>query len=194
MFRTRQVHILIALLLSIIAPVNASAFDLQWPLTCELGKDCWIQQYADHDTGPGASDFMCGSATYDGHDGTDIRVRDTSMTAPVVAAADGVVKGMRDGVHDKLVVTDSDKQAVANRECGNGVLVGHRNGWETQYCHMKSGSVVVRKGEKVAAGQKLGDVGYSGAAAFPHMHLSVRYNGKKVDPFSGDLNEFLRCG
>ena len=40
-----------------------------------------------------------------------------------------------------------------------------------------------KPGDPVTAGQRLGGVGYSGMAAFPHVHLSVRRNGVAVDPF-----------
>ena len=33
-------------------------------------------------------------------------------------------------------------------------------------------------------GQVLGQVGQSGNAAFPHLHLSVRHNADKIDPFA----------
>ncbi len=164
-------------------------FELAVPVDCEFGKTCWIQQYPDHDSGAGAKNYLCGASTYDGHDGTDIRVLDTSKTAPVIAAAPGIVMGTRDGVTDRLMKTGADKTAVANRECGNGVLIEHRDGWQTQYCHMKSGSVAVRKGDKVSAGTRLGDIGFSGAVEFPHLHLTLRRNKKVVDPFSGLLSD-----
>jgi hypothetical protein len=41
---------------------------------CELGKICFVQNYVDVDPGPAALDFTCGSATYDGHKGIDIRL------------------------------------------------------------------------------------------------------------------------
>jgi len=50
---------------------------------------------------------------------------------------------------------------------------------------MRQGSLIVRTGDIVARGQRLGDVGYSGKAKFSHLHLSVRHNGETVDPFSG---------
>ena len=176
-------------LLSIASASSLHAADMQFefPLACELGKTCWIQQYADHDPGPDARDFKCGAVTYDGHDGTDIRVRSTTDSADVIASAAGVVAGTRDGVDDHLMQSEADKNAVANRECGNGVRINHPGNWSTQYCHMKNGSITVRKGDKVEAGQVLGRVGYSGAAAFPHLHLSVQHQKRTVDPFSGDL-------
>ena len=42
---------------------------------------------------------------------------------------------------------------------------------------------MVEKGDQVERGQKLGEVGYSGFAAFPHMQLAVRKNGLTIDPF-----------
>jgi len=159
---------------------------------CEIGKTCWIQQYADHDSGPGARDYTCGSETYDGHDGTDFRVLDTWHTAPVVASASGIVKAVRDGVADHLVVNDADRKAVAHIECGNGVLIDHGAGWQTQYCHLKQGSLAVRPGDQVSQGQKLGDIGYSGLAAFPHVHLTVRKDGNAIDPFLPSTDQ--ACG
>ncbi len=186
---SRALGLVLAAIVWIACAVQSFAFELDMPLICEPGKTCWVQQYPDHDATAGAQDYLCGSAVYDGHDGTDIRVLDTSTTAPVVAAAAGTVTGVRDGVADNLMKTDADKAAVANRECGNGVVINHGNGWETQYCHMKMGTVIVKTGAKVLSGERLGDVGYSGAAAFPHVHLTVRKNKRSVDPFSGPMKD-----
>ena len=166
-------------------PVKAFGFDLQLPLQCEFGKNCWIQQYADHDPSAGTADYMCSSETYDGHDGTDFRVPNVTSDVAVIAAAAGVVLAIRDGVDDRLASTPELITAVSKIECGNGVLIRHEDGFETQYCHMKKGSVIAKAGDRVEAGAILGKVGYSGAAAFPHLHLSVRRNGEKLDPFSG---------
>jgi murein DD-endopeptidase MepM/ murein hydrolase activator NlpD len=174
----------------------ARAFELGLPIACTLGSDCFVQQYVDRDPGPGIRDYACGAATNDGHDGTDIRVKtlaDVDRGVAVLAAAPGVIKGLRDGMPDRVVANDAGRAAVKDRECGNGVVIDHGEGWETQYCHMRRGSVAVAKGAKVAAGETLGDVGYSGLAQFPHVHLTVRHNGKAVDPFApGEANS--NCG
>jgi Peptidase family M23 len=112
----------------------------------------------------------------------------------VIASAPGIVKGTRDGVEDRLMKSDADKQAVASIECGNGVVIAHEGGYETQYCHMRKGSVAVKKGDRVETGARLGEIGYSGAAAFPHMHLSVRKDGRKIDPFSGLMENACEMG
>lgn len=173
----------------------AAALELAVPLDCTPGTDCFIQQYVDWDKGPGASDYACGAETYDGHEGTDIRLRttaDVERGVAVKAATDGVVIGMRDGEQDHLVRTDADRAAIKDRECGNGVLLDHGDGWHTQYCHMRKGSVAVKKGDHVATGAKLGEVGYSGDAAFAHMHLQVSKDDKVVDPFLAD--DSSACG
>ena len=165
--------------------LQAQALELEQPLACTFGVDCWIQQYADHDQGPAAVDYTCGTETYDKHDGTDFRIRDTTQNVDVIVAAAGTVLGVRDGMDDHMINSQEEIAALGNRECGNGVLIDNGDGWQTQYCHMRKGSVAVKQGDVVELGQKLGDVGFSGAAAFPHMHLSVRRNGAKIDPFSG---------
>ena len=163
-----------------------NGFSLTLPLGCTIGKECFIQQYPDDDLGAGAKDYRCGGETYEGHDGTDFRIVSAKLAIDVLAAAPGRVKAFRDGVDDILVETAADKARVKNRECGNGVVIEHDGDWETQYCHMRHGSVAVKNGQTVGAGTPLGKVGYSGDAQFPHVHLSVRRNGKKIDPFLGE--------
>jgi hypothetical protein len=171
----------------LLAGGQAEALELELPLACTLGTDCWVQQYPDHDKGPGAVDFTCGTATYNGHSGTDFRVRDTRSNIQVVAAADGTVKAIRNTVEDKLAANDADLKAVSTIECGNGVVISHPGGFETQYCHMRKGSITVRAGQPVKAGENLGRVGFSGRAAFTHLEFILRRAGKKLDPFSGEL-------
>ncbi len=180
------------LLLAAHAAAVASEMRFGLPIACEPERDCWLQNHADRDAGPGVLDYACGAQSYDGHDGTDIRVRDTAATADILASAAGIVKAIRDGEADNLVKTHADRAAVANRECGNGVLIVHDGGWETQYCHMKRGSVAVKPGQRVEAGERLGSVGYSGMAAFPHVHLAIRKAGQALDPFAPDAT--LACG
>jgi hypothetical protein len=174
--------------LSALAQTNFERLDLSFPLKCSLGVDCFVQQLADMDPSSLAVDPYCGSASYDGHKGSDFRILslvEINKNVPVLASADGMVKGIRDGEPDKLVKTDQDRKGVENRECGNGIVLDHGNGIETQYCHMKQDSLLVKNGETVKRGQRLGSVGVSGMAQFPHLHLSVRANGRELDPFTG---------
>ncbi|MBT6095020.1 MAG: M23 family metallopeptidase [Rhodospirillaceae bacterium] len=161
---------------------------LSLPIACDMGKDCWLVNLVDLDSGPGRRDYRCGKQTYDGHKGVDIAVRDVAAMksgVSVVASASGVVKGVRDGMPDRIP-DDRFRRQFRHLYCGNGLVITHKGGWETQYCHLRRGSVAVKSGERVERGQKLGFVGHSGMAEFPHVHLSVRRAGKVVDPFLGD--------
>ena len=166
-------------------PLLAEDLELSLPVDCALGKDCFVQNYVDIDPTSAVMTASCDEAGYDGHKGTDFRVLNTSESADVVAAAPGVVKGVRDEMPDRLMLSEDDREQVGGKECGNGVVIAHDNGWETQYCHLKLGSVTVKPGQSVERGARLGRIGYSGFAAFPHVHLSVRKNGEMVDPFLG---------
>lgn len=164
---------------------------LSLPLDCDLGKACFVQNYVDIDPGPQARDFTCGASTYNGHKGVDIRVKSTAASAAfgVLAAADGTVLRGRDGMADRLLrdyaSEDARRSVLAGKDCGNGIVVDHGEGWTTQYCHLKHRSLMVRPGQKVRRGERLGTVGYSGRADFAHVHMTVRYRGEVIDPFTG---------
>ncbi|MCB1500648.1 MAG: M23 family metallopeptidase [Bauldia sp.] len=165
---------------------SALAFDVALPIDCTVGTDCAVQHYVDRDPGEGGADYMCGHQTYDGHDGIDFRIPDLRAMAEgvtVLAAADGVVRAIRDGMEDRNVA-ETGVEAVANRECGNGVMIDHDGGWATQYCHMKMGSIRVKPGDPVSRGAQLGAVGLSGMTEFPHVHFTVYRDGHEIDPFA----------
>ena len=160
---------------------------LSMPLACTIGVDCFIQNYVDADASTQYHDYRCGYLSYDDHRGTDFRpkamnVLETGMS--VLAAADGKVRAVRDGMDD-ISVHVHGKQALQGREAGNSVVIVHGNDWETQYAHLKKGSVAVRAGQIVTRGTVLGQVGLSGNTEFPHLHLEVRHQDKIVDPFVG---------
>ncbi|MDB2439405.1 M23 family metallopeptidase [Hellea sp.] len=168
---------------------KARSIPLQFPLNCTLDEDCFIQQFADMDESQEAVDPFCGGATYDGHKGTDFRLRtfeDIDSNIEVLAAAGGTIKGARKNRPDRLIETAADRRALKGVECGNGVVIDHGNTIETQYCHLKKDSVSVSAGDIVKAGDSLGYVGASGLAQFPHLHLSVRKDGNIIDPFTGN--------
>lgn len=175
-----------AVLLWAAAAQAAPPFTL--PVACTLGHTCFIQQYPDRDPGPGAADHTCGPLSYDGHDGTDIAVPTlAAMQAgvAVLAPADGTVRAIRDGMPD-IAANDPAAPPLEGRDCGNGVLIDHAGGWQSQLCHLAAGSVAVRSGDRVTAGQPVGRIGLSGRTEFPHVHLTLRQGGTAIDPFRPD--------
>ena len=158
------------------------------PLDCVAGPSCFLQNLTDLDPTKGRLDPFCGQATYDGHKGTDIRVRsfkEMDAGVDVLALADGVVLRARDGARDRLVETQADFAAIKGRECGNGVVIDHSaagyEGWSSQSCHLAKGSLVVKAGDNIKRGQKIGRIGLSGSTQFPHVHVTVRKDGQVRD-------------
>ena len=178
-----------ALLAALIwAPATAGAFSMEFPVDCTLGETCFIQQFVDRDPSTGFTDFTCGPLSYDGHKGTDIALptlRDMQNGVTVRAAAAGVVKGLRDGMPD-ISIRDPAAPPLNGRDCGNGLVIDHGGGWETQYCHMARGSLLHKTGDPITAGDDLGLIGLSGNTEFPHLHISVRKDGVEIDPFDPD--------
>ena len=65
---------------------------------------------------------------------------------------------------------------------GNVVHVRHTGSDVTVYAHLSR--IDVRKGQKVAQGQRLGAVGATGWATGPHLHFEFRINGVHKDPLT----------
>ena len=175
-----------ALIMSLAGPALARDFLL--PVDCTLGDTCFIQQYVDRDAGPGIEDFACGKLSYDGHSGTDFSLLSEAQMREGVAVqsiAAGEVTAYRDGVPD-LGAAGTQAARDAGQNCGNGLVIDHDDGWQSQYCHLRSGSVTLRPGDTIEPGQTLGLIGQSGEAEFPHLHLTIRRNGETVDPFQPD--------
>ncbi len=63
---------------------------------------------------------------------------------------------------------------------GNYVLIDHGGGIATLYAHMSNR--LVNEGDRVEAGQQVGNVGLTGSTTGYHLHFEVRENGKVVNP------------
>ena len=100
------------------------------PIDCEIGPTCFIQKYVDLRKGKDYADYRCGSLSNDKHTGTDFRLVNHSVMADgvaVLAAADGIVRNIRDGMPDvdaRLV----GRATVLDRGLGNTVIVDHGGG------------------------------------------------------------------
>ncbi len=190
----QSIRILYFSLLVLPLSVQAADFRLAFPVDCSLGQDCIIQNYVDLDAGNGWQDYNCGTLTYDGHKGTDIRIRDfvaMSEGVAVGAAADGVVLGIRNDMADRRPGERYEDYLgkTTGKECGNGIVLAHEGGFQTQYCHLMKGSVAVKKGAEIKEGDFLGSIGMSGKTQFPHLHISVRHGKKVVGPFNGKCSD-----
>ncbi|MGB0681899.1 MAG: M23 family metallopeptidase [Magnetovibrionaceae bacterium] len=182
--------------LGLLLSLPAQSVELGLPIDCRIGEDCWVVNYPDLDPGDDTRDYRCGKATYNTHKGVDIAVRDNSIMregVDILAAADGTVVRTRDGMQD-INVNEIGLEAIRGKQCGNVVSLSHGDGWYTEYCHLRQNSILVKKGDRVKAGQSLGKLGLSGLTEFPHIHMHVLHNRKVVDPFLGLGNDGAACG
>ncbi len=100
------------------------------------------------------------------HAGLDISATPKS---PVLATAKGVVvKSERDG------------------ELGNVVEIDHGYGFKTLYAHLDK--LMVKAGDTVTRGDKIGLLGTTGRSTGYHVHYEVYKNGKNIDPETTVVN------
>lgn len=60
------------------------------------------------------------------------------------------------------------------------VRIRHKGGYSTLYAHMSR--ILVRKGETVRIGQRIGKVGSTGTSTGNHLHFELQKNGRLLDP------------
>ena len=104
---------------------------------------------------------------------------------PVLAPAAGVVVETFNDQPDNDIGQPPRLEAKAlvenpKRLFGNYILIDHGNGEFGLLAHLKQGSVEVRPGQRVTAGQKLGAIGMSGDASIVHLHFQMQ-SGRGFD-------------
>lgn len=85
-----------------------------------------------------------------------------------------------DGKNQPIYATDDGKVIYRQTQTSGGkvIHIKHDNGYVTEYAHLDTW--VVKKGDKVKMGQKIGTMGKSGNASGEHLHLGV-YKGTKIN-------------
>jgi murein DD-endopeptidase MepM/ murein hydrolase activator NlpD len=88
---------------------------------------------------------------------------------PVVAAADGrVISAGWDGA------------------LGKAVRLRHGNGYKTIYGHLRGFARGIRRGAQVEQNQVIGYVGSTGRATGSHLHYTMLYNDRAINPMTFD--------
>lgn len=88
---------------------------------------------------------------------------------PILAAGEGMVVMAVDGVPDNAPNKPNSLLAV-----GNCIVIQHKSDEFSVYAHLQPGSLRVKVGERVTAGQTLGLCGNSGNSTEPHLHFHLQ--------------------
>lgn len=88
---------------------------------------------------------------------------------PILAPADGTVVEATDGIPDNPI-----KAPFASPPAGNHVIINFGNSEYLVMAHLKLGSIKVKPGQKVRAGQRIGSCGNSGNSPVPHLHIHLQ--------------------
>jgi hypothetical protein len=111
---------------------------------------------------------------YDNHTGIDYPM---PVHTPIAASLDG-----------EVIDTEGGYGTQQYGDFGNFVRVAHDDDRDTLYYHLASradGGLTVKRGDQVAAGEKVGESGCSGYCFGPHLHLEMLVAGEdfvQIDP------------
>jgi hypothetical protein len=110
--------------------------------------------------------------------------------AEIHAVADGEVVSVRDGLPEQTPGADPAGLPL-DQYPGNHVVQSLGDGNYALYAHIKTGTVAVKPGDRLTAGQVLGNVGNTGNSTAPHLHFHVM---SSPDPLRSDGLPFVFGG
>ncbi|MEF9923235.1 MAG: M23 family metallopeptidase [Muribaculaceae bacterium] len=71
-------------------------------------------------------------------------------------------------------------EADWNSGYGNLIILDHGYNYTTRYAHLSK--ILVRPGQTIKRGDKIGEVGNTGKSTGPHLHYEVRFKGEAQNP------------
>ena len=99
------------------------------------------------------------------HSGVDLTA---PIGTPVYASGDGIVKKVSDNAFD-------------NTGYGKHIDIDHQiDGLSSRYGHLSK--IIVKEGQTVKRGEKIGEVGNTGLSTAPHLHYEIRVYNEAVNP------------
>lgn len=147
---------------------DAANISLNFPVKCQQGKTC----YVNFDKKTNSTNVILNTQS------------EMLKGTNVLAADDGKVIKVVNNMPD----ADTAEQTHQTGDpCGNQVIIQHDNGWVTQYCHLKQGSIDVTPGQQVKNLQTIAQVGESGVTNFPKLGFMVLQNGVPRNPFNPNI-------
>ncbi|MEH6938672.1 M23 family metallopeptidase [Bacillus sp. JJ664] len=133
------------------------------------GKNIFVNYHYEYEQVRYAYDFVKEKNGYSYKGNPNRNENYFAFNKDVLAPADGIVVAYVDGILDNSPVGKVNESQPA----GNFITIKHSNGEYSTVAHLKNGSVKVKSGDKVTAGQLIGKCGNSGNSTEPHIHFQV---------------------
>src|SRR5262249_49564043 len=92
---------------------------------------------------------------------------------PVSSATDGVVTATKDGIIENVPLAPTRAVPITLETVGGNHVIIQSGDRYFFYAHLQPGSLAVKRGDRVRAGQSLGRLGNSGNSDAPHLHFHV---------------------
>lgn len=110
---------------------------------------------------------------------------------PIYSVAAGVVVAASDGMeesdanlrrpeetisaYEQRMMVDQQRLLAGGfaKVMGNHLVIRHANDEYSHFAHLRNGSLLVKEGQSVTAGQKIAALGHSGNSTEPHLHLHM---------------------
>ena len=135
--------------------------------------------YVTSDFGNRTYTNSAGQNIKDYHKGIDVQSYASEKTDYIVCPFPGKVIACRNNYSGQTTNTGTDGM-------GNYVILDSGNGVRQRFQHMKKGSVTVKVGDNVKAGQTIGYMGLTGNTSGYHLHYDISIGGTAksnyVDP------------
>jgi hypothetical protein len=122
----------------------------------------------------------------------------------IYSPVDGTVEESHDGELDRLKISfiydlfrlliNKPKEAGGFGPFGGNHVMIKADGYYLLLCHLKKDSILVKKGEVIQAGQKIGEAGNSGSSIQPHLHIQAMNNNQYFPLFKNLLPFKIRTG
>ena len=133
--------------------------------------------------GPNTPGWRITTNYWSGHKGKDYAAPEGT---PVYAKQDGTIHILQQNeTRQWLANTPSDPfpypRTLNNTDYGNCIITYHKEGFMSLNAHLKYGSIIVKEGQEVKKGQKIGAIGSTGNSTGNHTHDELRLYGNYVD-------------
>lgn len=167
-----------------VAVFDRNTSDFQLPFEGEWftfwgGDNRAVNYHVINKTQKGAFDFVIRNKRGQSFDKSGTRNEDYfAFGKPLYALCDATVHKVITGVRD-----NKPGEMNAGQPTGNTVMLKTANEEYIVYAHFEEGTILVKEGDTVKAGQKLGNCGNSGNSSEPHLHLHLQDGENMLDAF-----------